>query len=198
MLRVDSPYNLGIIHAAIRKIITFDFETGDLQKAIWGFEREERLNYWFEVSGYDSNIIMFTLGLEFYVFWGLIITLIVLWIAKYFLTARYYYMVIEWQEKYIYNALLLFFYEAALEITVCVMMGIWNFDEGTDKIDDANRVFIVFFAIGFVAFIVWLVLFLLLPNTRLCSCTKNYKNVSERLDYNMYRTGSIYRDIKFR
>lgn len=87
MFKVDPPYNLGIIHAAIRKIITFDFETGDLQKAMWLFDREEKVDYWLEVSGYDSNIIMFTLGLEFYVFFIMVGIIIGLRIAMRCLTA---------------------------------------------------------------------------------------------------------------
>ena len=51
------------------------------------FDREEKVDYWLEVSGYDSNIIMFTLGLEFYVFFIMVGIIIGLRIAMRCLTA---------------------------------------------------------------------------------------------------------------
>jgi len=42
MLRIDSPPNLGLMQAVIRKVNSFDFELGDLIKEnIWGFTDEE-------------------------------------------------------------------------------------------------------------------------------------------------------------
>lgn len=62
----------------MRKITSFEFELDDLFKeGLWQYEEEEDLNKYFEEAGYDSNIIMFVMGLELYCFLLTIMLLVI-------------------------------------------------------------------------------------------------------------------------
>jgi hypothetical protein len=48
MLEVDSPPDLGMVQAVIRKVANFDFESGDyIKEKIWSFKYEETLSPYF-------------------------------------------------------------------------------------------------------------------------------------------------------
>ena len=67
MLEVDSPPDLGMIQAVIRKVSNFEFELDDVFKeSLWGFKNKEKLSSYVLQAGYDSNVLMFSMGLELY------------------------------------------------------------------------------------------------------------------------------------
>jgi len=67
MMDVIAPSNLELVQAAMRKIATFEVIDGDLIKEhIWGYEKEEKLEYYLLACGYDSHLILFTYGLPLY------------------------------------------------------------------------------------------------------------------------------------
>jgi hypothetical protein len=51
----------------MRKIATFEIIDGDIIKEhVWGYEKEEEVDYYIEACGYDSYLILFTYGLPLY------------------------------------------------------------------------------------------------------------------------------------
>ena len=68
-LQIYAPDNLGILQAALRKIATFELIDSDFMKEIvYGYEEEEDLDYFAQVSGFDSRIFMFSFGEPLYFF----------------------------------------------------------------------------------------------------------------------------------
>lgn len=71
MLRIDSPPDLAMMQAIIRKVANFEFETDDyIKENLWGFTDEEYVDTYTLQAGYDSKVLMFNMGLELYFFFG--------------------------------------------------------------------------------------------------------------------------------
>jgi hypothetical protein len=67
MLEVDSPPDLGMVQAVVRKVSNFEFELDDfIKEDLWGFKNEEKLSPYVLQAGYDSNVLMYSMGLELY------------------------------------------------------------------------------------------------------------------------------------
>lgn len=67
-MEVDASTNLVLTQAAMRKIATFEVIDGDLIKEhLWGYEKEEEVDYYLQASGYDSFLVLFTYGLPLYI-----------------------------------------------------------------------------------------------------------------------------------
>lgn len=74
MFWLEAPENVGMMQAVVRKIANFEFELDDLLKEdLWQFKTEEVLVRFYEQAGYDSNVLMFTMGLELYFFLGTVV-----------------------------------------------------------------------------------------------------------------------------
>jgi hypothetical protein len=87
MFWIVGPHNLSFVQAVVRnlfrKITNFEFELDDwLMNDLWQFNIEEELVYFYEACGYDSNILMFTMGLELYLFWIVFVVLAVIMLTK--------------------------------------------------------------------------------------------------------------------
>ena len=64
---MDSPANLDLMQAALRKISTFELIDGDiLKEKVWDFDLEEEIDYYLKAAGIDSKFFMFTFGLPMY------------------------------------------------------------------------------------------------------------------------------------
>jgi hypothetical protein len=111
MFWISGPYNLSLVQAVIRKITNFEFELDDvLKEDVWQFTDKEDLVIYYEAAGYDSNILMFTMGLELYFFWIiLLVLLIAIAIKKCTCKER----IKKFQESYLYNALCVYFLESS-------------------------------------------------------------------------------------
>jgi hypothetical protein len=79
MLHVESPANLGILQAALRKMATFEMVDGDtVNDLLWEYEKEEEVMFELQNTGYDSNQFQASFGFPLYVLAYFIVLTIVL------------------------------------------------------------------------------------------------------------------------
>ena len=77
-----------------------------------------------------------------------------------------------------------------MEFAICLQLGINAYYIGDSKIYYAHRVFTIMFGIIYVVFIIFSGLFLFSPNR-----DEEYDGIYDRLYYNEYRTGALYKDL---
>ena len=99
----------------IRKIVSFEFELDDFFKEdLWQYTEDEEIVIYYEEAGYDSNLVMFTMGLELYYFVGTLLLTVLLSIVYNLLRCSSYCRfskdrVGKFMEEYLYNGLIVFF-----------------------------------------------------------------------------------------
>ena len=55
LLKVNSPGNMAMLQAILRKISTFELVDGDwLKEYLWRFDLEEKTDYYLQAAGIDS------------------------------------------------------------------------------------------------------------------------------------------------
>ena len=125
MLKVDSPPDLGYLQAVIRKIANFEFEADDfIKEDIWGFKEEEYLSHYVLQAGYDSNVLMFSMGLELYFTFGFLILLSVISLVvclKCCHSIRIDKMK-AFKDRNLYNGLIAVFLESTLETSIALSL----------------------------------------------------------------------------
>ena len=66
---IDAPSNIGLVQAALRKLVSFELiDTDILKENVYGWEEEEKMDFYVEAGGYDSYVFMFSFGEPLYFF----------------------------------------------------------------------------------------------------------------------------------
>jgi hypothetical protein len=151
MMFIKAPSNLGILQGVTVLIVTYEIVPGELYSDyIWSWTEEEDLEQRYQATGMDSQIFMLSMGMPLYVFTLTLVALILVIITSVCFKnpetgqaeGGEEIEVVESKEKketclhkcdkahtkykqsLMWNFFLMFFYEACLEITISIAVGL--------------------------------------------------------------------------
>lgn len=103
-----------------------------IKETIWGFTDEEDISPYIEQAGYDSNVLMFCMGLELYITIGFVLLILILIAiintSNWRVSAHRKEKLKAFKDKYLFNGLIAVFIESTLETTIALTLSyyIWN------------------------------------------------------------------------